>query len=92
MYRNSAFVLRDIYGRYILMPVKANNASEDPILFNEVAKDIWESADNELGIESFSESICQMYALQSGTPEAMSVASFVAQLVEMGLITEDREV
>lgn len=91
MYRNESFVLRNIYGKHILMPVKANKASEDPILFNEVAKDIWENAENELGVEPFVKSICELYSLSDGSPEALAVAGFISQLIEMGLISEERE-
>ena len=91
MYRNSSFVLRDIYGKHILMPVKTNKACEDPILLNDVARDIWESASNELCINDFSARICEMYSLQANSPEAMAITGFISQLVEMGLITEMRE-
>ena len=37
MKTNDAFVLRNIYGKHILMPVRSNNASNEPVFLNEVA-------------------------------------------------------
>ena len=55
MQKNTAFVMRNLYGKFILMPVTANATSEDPILLNDVANDIWEMADNDMDITAFSQ-------------------------------------
>lgn len=86
MQKNKAFVMRNLYGKFILMPVTANATSEDPILLNDVANDIWETADNEMDITAFSQKVNELYGLADNTPEAIAVYQFIQQMIEMGLL------
>lgn len=86
MQKNTAFVMRNLYGKFILMPVTANATSEDPILLNDVANDIWEMADNDMDITAFSQKVNELYGLADNTPEAIAVYQFIQQMIEMGLL------
>ncbi len=88
MYTNRAFVLRDIYGKSILMPIRANTASNDPILFNDVAVSIWKEAATETTAAGILQKICATYGLKLDSPEAASIEHFIAQLINMGLLVE----
>ena len=76
MKTNDAFVLRNIYGKHILMPVRSNNASND----------IWNAASKQLGISEILRNTAQYYNLKSESPELMAVKQFIEQMATMGLL------
>lgn len=91
MQTNEAFILRNIYGKYILMPMRSNNTSNDPILLNEVAAFIWKAALNQQEYKVILENVSQSYNLKSDSPEMIAVKQFIAQMVTMGLIKISHE-
>ena len=88
---NDAFVLRNIYGKYILMPVCSNSASNDPILLNEVAASIWKKASIYNQREKILKEIGILYGIGQGTAEMLSVDNFISQMLDMGLLLEGRK-
>lgn len=57
MRKNSSFILRYIYGKKVLIPIKANEVGDEPILMNDVGADIWNEADHADSIVSLVDSI-----------------------------------
>lgn len=86
MKKNSNLVLREIYGKNILMPVKYNEASNDPIFLNETAALIWKLADNVQNITDLVSAVCSVYGLKVDSAEAVAIEGFVNQLIESKLI------
>lgn len=68
------------------MPVRSNNASNDPVLLNEVAAYIWNVASEQLGISEILRNIAQYYNLKSESPELIAVKQFIEQMAAMGLL------
>lgn len=91
MKQNDAFVMRDLYGRHILMPVRKNDASDDPIALNDVGADIWRAAENKANANEVVSSVAAEYGLAADSPEEMAVTAFVNQLLEMGVLVDDGE-
>lgn len=91
MRQNDAFVMRDLYGRHILMPVRKNDASDDPIALNDVGADIWRNANGKVNAEELVGCIAAEYGLKDGSPEEMAVSDFVARLTELGVLIDDGE-
>lgn len=89
MRQSDAFVMRDLYGRHILMPVRANSASNDPIALNDVAADIWRAAEAQGDLAGVVAKVAEEYGLADGSPESAAVVAFARQLVEMGVLMED---
>ena len=83
---NDSFVLRDIYGKNILMPIRANNTSNDPILLNEIAAYIWKTASDGLRVEEIIKDIAKCYNLKSESSELIAVKNFIQQTISMGLL------
>lgn len=83
---NDAFVLRNIYGKYILMPVRTNSASNDPILLNEVAVSIWNAVDMYQQKDQIVSNLQKQYDLETGSPEIVSIERFIDQMYDMGLL------
>lgn len=88
---NPSFVLRNIQEKYILMPICTNNASNDPILLNDVAASIWKTASLHQDRVKLLAKIAQEYELSNGSAEMAAVDNFIGQMVDMGLLSEQSE-
>lgn len=82
---NEAFILRNIYGKNILMPVHSNEISNDPILLNEVAAFIWNAALNKQEKGRIIDDVAQEYSLKEKSSELIAVEQFIDQMITMGL-------
>ena len=80
MKQNPDLILREIYGKSILMPIRYNEASNDPIYFNEVAALIWKLSDGAKDPEDLSDAVCESYNLGTDSAEAAAVEGFINQL------------
>ena len=86
MKQNPNLILREIYGKNILMPIRYNKASNDPICFNEVAALIWKLSDEAKNPSDLLNLVCQSYNLESDSAESAAVEGFISQLMESKLI------
>lgn len=91
MQLNNSFVMRNIYGKHILMPIRRNNASNDPVLLNDVAYAIWKAVPNHAKKKDVLNQIAQEYGLEPNSAEFITVDSFISQMVSMGLVIETTE-
>lgn len=83
---NPKFVLRNIYGKNILMPVRKNNASDEPILLNDIAAEIWKEAEKSDSIDEIVGVITKEYNIQKNSQEEKAVKQFVNSLIEQNLL------
>ena len=86
MRKNSSFILRDIYGKKVLIPIKANEVGDEPILMNDVGADIWNEADYADSLVSLVDSITKKYNLHDGSVEQQAVKEFIFNLIDLKLI------
>lgn len=89
MKQNPDLILREIYGKSILMPIRYNEASNDPIYFNEVATLIWKLSDDAKDPADLLDAVCKSYNLETDSAEAAAVEGFINQLMESKLILEE---
>lgn len=85
---HSDFVLRKVYGKSLLMPVRYNNVSNDPIFLNSVASLIWELAAMGNSKGQIVDEIRKIYQLASDSMEVIAVKNFIQELIDMKLILE----
>ena len=86
MRTNPNLILRELYGKYILMPVKDNEAGNDPVCLNDVAARIWKAAaasKNRFELQNF---IYDMYGLDEYSEEVYAVERFITQLLDNKMI------
>ena len=88
MYVHPDFVLRKIYGKALLMPVRYNEACNDPVFLNNAAAVIWELASTGSEKQDIILKIDEMYGLQSNSEEEIAVRDFLHELIKMNLIFE----
>lgn len=86
MKTNESFILRNIYGKNILMPIHVNETSADPILLNEVATVVWNEALNNQEAEEIIAKIVQEYDLRENSAEVIAIEHFIEQMIAMGLL------
>lgn len=73
------------------MPVRSNQASQDPILLNDVATLIWEEVERNSQRENVIDAIIKIYGLSLDSPEVIAINSFIDQLTEMQVLVEEVE-
>lgn len=88
MKTNPDLILREIYGRAILMPARHNDASDEPIYLNDVAAKIWKETSFCENVNALKKSICEEYGLGESSAEAYSIQNFITQLIDKKLIYE----
>ncbi|MBO5054780.1 MAG: PqqD family protein [Lachnospiraceae bacterium] len=88
MKKTDAFILRKIYGKNILMPICKNEIGDVPIVLNEVAGVIWDLVEDNINRQQLQSEICKKYELSDNSEEAMAVAEFINQLIELKLVIE----
>ena len=86
MRQNPDLILREIYGKNILMSIRFNEASNDPIYFNEVGALIWKLSDKAKNVTELLNLVCETYNLKIDSAEAVAVEGFIDQLIESKLI------
>lgn len=86
MKRNSNFVLRNIYGKKVLVPARTNEVGDDPILLNDVAAEIWSESDNADNVSELIDNILKKYNLPNDSVEKQAIEDFVQNLLEIKLI------
>lgn len=86
---NQNFVLRHIYGKHILMPIRKNEISGDPILLNDVAACIWESVSRQADRETVIKEITEHYSLTEGSAEQLSIENFLNHMLHINFIEEE---
>lgn len=85
---HSDFVLRKVYGKSLLMPVRYNDVSNDPIFLNSVASLIWELAAMGNSNGQIVDEIRKIYQLVPDSMEDIAVKNFIQELIDMKLIIE----
>lgn len=88
MQTNKAFILRNIYGKHILMPICNNSASNNPILLNDMAVSVWQAASSNIDREGILDEISHSYELARCSAEMESVNNFILVMIDMGLLSE----
>lgn len=83
---NDNFVLRKIYGEFLLFPVRANEAGDELVSLNEVGADVWELAQKGLTETEIIASIVKIYGLEEHSVEEESVRIFISALCEQKLL------
>lgn len=86
MTTNPSFVIRNILGRKILVPVTKNDVTDTPIVLNDVAYEIWNKATDCEDKWSLLKDIAQIYNLQEDSEEEKTVEVFIEQLIQAGLL------
>lgn len=85
------FVMRHIYGKHILMPVRKNNVSSDPILLNDVAAYIWETVSKQPNRDKILEEITEHFNLKIDPAERLAVENFLNHMISMKLVEESEK-
>ena len=85
---NDKFVLRNIYGKAILMPIKRNKITDDPIFFNPVGERILLECGYAKSPDSLLKRIVELYGIEDDIDSVNSVKSFIEDLISTEIITE----
>ena len=85
---NTDFILREIFGKHILFPVRSNSISADPILLNDVAAYIWKLTNNGKSRHEVLKEVALHYSLKDASSEIIYVKKFLNNMINMKLLDE----
>ncbi|MGN1308155.1 MAG: PqqD family protein [Faecousia sp.] len=88
---NDGFILRKIFGEYLLFPVHANEAGDELVSLNEVGALIWELAAQGLSESDIMARIVEIYHLERGSVEEESVHMFISVLCDWKLLYREEK-
>ena len=76
------FILKDIAGKFILVPIGAEDLDFDGVVvLNETAKFLWENSDNEIDVNDLKDKVIKNFSVT--TEEATRVVElFISQMKE----------
>lgn len=78
------YVLREIAGEHLAIPVTAEN-SEDIVVLNPVSAILWKELETEKTISELTDKICENFDIPREEAEA-DIAEFVQALVEKNVV------
>lgn len=85
--KSDKFVLRNVFGKAILMPIKKNIFSDSPVLLNKTAEVIWKLSSECDDAEELWLRSCEFFGIDqdSDTENANSIKIFIMQLYSIGI-------
>jgi len=86
---NPAYVLRNVLGKHILMPVYETRLGNHPIFINETGATIIKEAKCCHFADDLITHTCQVYNIDPVSTEGKQVVGFIENLIGKGIIIEE---
>lgn len=88
---NDDFIIRKIYGKVVLMPVRKNDFTNHPVLLNDTAEHIIQIAKTCTSIKELFAKSCMDYQIEEQSENGAAVMNFIQQLVSTKILIETNE-
>jgi len=89
---NNDFVIRKVYGKTVLMPIRKNNFTNNPVLLNSTAECIIQIAKECNSIEELFTQSCIYYHIKEKSDNGTAILDFIQQLQDCRVLIETEEV
>lgn len=86
---NSAYVIRDVFGKMILIPYKKTQIGNHPIYLNDTGRVIIEMLEGSATETELCHKVAQAYNLKPDSDEYGQIEAFVANLVSMDVVVQN---
>ncbi len=86
---NSAYVVRDVFGKTILIPYKKTEIGNHPIYLNDTGRVVIQMLEGTTSETELCLRVAQAYNLQPESDEYGQIEDFVANLVRMNVVVRD---
>lgn len=87
--KNDWYVVRTVYGKTILMPIRKNKFYDAPIVLNTTARAILDFAENCQTQKQLFELCCSHFQIAADSENGEGVYRFVQQLFSAGILIEE---
>lgn len=85
------FVIRNVFGKTVLMPVCKNDFTNNPVLLNNTASVILKLSGSCNTTEELHEQCCSFFSIPEQSEDGVCILNFIHQLKEYGLLLEMKE-
>ena len=86
---NSAYVVRDVFEKTILIPYKKTEIGNHPIYLNDTGRVVIQMLEGATSESELCLRVAQAYNLQPESDEYGKIEDFVASLVRMNVVVQD---
>lgn len=86
---NSAYVIRDVFGKMILIPYKQTKIGNHPIYLNNTGRVIVGMLDESASETELCNKVAQVYNINPASEEYGQIREFVANLISMNVVVQD---
>ncbi|MDO4831256.1 MAG: hypothetical protein Q4A46_07250 [Clostridia bacterium] len=86
---NSAYVVRDVFGKMILIPFLNTKLGNKPIYINETGKNIILMLSQACDENELCKKVAALYAASEGSNEYKLIQDFVHSLVELEIVEKE---
>ncbi len=83
---NSAYIIRNVFGKMILIPYKKTKIGNHPIYLNETGHVIVQMLEESASEAELCQKVAQVYDLKFDSEEYGQIKAFVANLISMDVI------
>ena len=85
---NQAYVIRDVFGKMILMPYLSTKVGNKPIYINDTGRNVIMMLNQSHNIEELCKNVADLYSIKEGSKEYGMIQDFVQNLMELEIIVE----
>ena len=84
---NSSFVLRNLYGKDLLIPVRRNQITRDPVLLNSTAKMVFELCRDASTVEELARLVIKRHGVEETEEIMVQLTAYIHSMLERGFLT-----
>lgn len=89
VFNSEDFILREVYGQYLIMPIKFNTKNSQPILLNSIGADIVKTFTLAKDVKQGITELSQLYSFDTNGSEWCSIENFINNLENLGILEEN---
>ena len=86
---NSAYIVRDVFGKMILVPYKKTKIGNHPSYLNDTGRVIIQMLEESASEAALCKKVAQAYDIKSTSEEYKQIEEFITSLTSMGVVVQN---
>lgn len=86
---NRAYIIRDIFGKMILMPYLNTKVGNKPVYINDTGRNVILMLNQSHNIKELCKNVADLYSIKENSKEYGMIQDFVQNLMELEIIVEE---
>ena len=86
---NQAYIVRDVFGKMILIPFLNTKLGNKPIYVNDTGRSVIQMLDRSDDAKELCDNVAQHYSIDDSTNEYKLIQDFIQNLIELEIIEQE---